>query len=93
MSRPQDPDHSFAFAPASATVPVGSAVRWVNDADVFHTVTSTDSIAVRRPNGLFNKSLVRKGDTFTYTFTKPGVYHYYCQPHTDFMWGEVTVVG
>ncbi len=86
-------DRPFAFSPAEVTVPAGSAVRWVNDENMLHTVTSTHSIAVRRPNGLFNKSLAKKGDTFTYTFTKPGVYHYYCQPHTDFMWGEVTVTG
>lgn len=93
MSVPGNPDRPFAFSPKEVTVPAGSAVRWVNDEDTFHTVTSTDTIAVRRPNGLFNKSLVRKGGTFTYTFTKPGVYHYYCQPHTDFMWGQVTVTG
>ncbi len=93
MSVPGSPDRPFAFSPAEVTVPAGSAVRWVNDENMFHTVTSTDSIAVRRANGLFNKSLAKKGDTFTYTFTKPGVYHYYCQPHTDFMWGEVTVTG
>jgi plastocyanin len=74
-------------------VPVGSTVRWVNGANVFHTVTSTNSLAVRRPSGLFNKSLFRRGATFQFRFTRPGTFHYYCQPHTEFMWGTVTVTG
>ena len=93
QSEPGNPDRPFAFQPGNVTVPAGSTVRWVNAENMFHTVTSTDSLAVRRPNGLFDKSLVKKGDTFEYTFTKPGVYHYYCQPHTEFMWGGVTVTG
>lgn len=63
----------------------------MNRDDVFHTVTSTDSLAPRRPNGLFDKALLRKGDTFEFTFTKPGTYHFYCQPHSEFMFGTITV--
>jgi plastocyanin len=91
VSVPGDPERPFGFRPEAVTVPVGSSVRWVNDDDVFHTITSTDSLSVRRPNGLFNKSLSRKGEAFTYTFSSPGTYRYYCQPHTDFMFGTVRV--
>jgi plastocyanin len=86
-----DADHPFAFSPSEVTVPAGSAVRWVNNADVFHTVTSTDSPERLRPNGLFDASLFRRGDSFQYTFTKAGIYHYYCQPHSEFMVGTVRV--
>lgn len=41
---------------------------------MFHTVTSTSSLQVRRPNGLFDKSLFRKGDTFQYTFKEAGTF-------------------
>ena len=74
-------------------MPVGSAVRWTNGGDVFHTVTSTASPEPRRPSGLFDQALARRGDRFEFTFTRPGVYHYYCQPHSDFMSGAVRVVG
>jgi plastocyanin len=74
-------------------VPAGSAVRWVNGSDDFHTVTSTASLQPRRPSGLFDHSLGRRGDRFVFTFTRPGVYHYYCQPHSEFMWGTVRVTG
>jgi plastocyanin len=89
---PGDPDHPFAFSPLRLTVHAGTAVRWIDDADVFHTVTSTDSLEVRRPNGLFDHALFRRGDDFEYTFTRPGVYHYYCRPHAEFMTGTVEVV-
>jgi plastocyanin len=31
-------------------------------------------------------------EAFTITFTKPGTYPYYCQPHAEFMAGVVRVV-
>lgn len=90
---PGDPERPFAFSPAEVTVPVGATVRWTNDESMFHTVTSTSSLQVRRPNGLFDKSLFRKGDTFQYTFKEAGTFFYYCQPHSTFMAGTVRVVG
>lgn len=68
-------------------------MRWVNRDDVFHTVTSTDSLQPRRANGLFDASFFRSGQSFEYTFTKPGTYFYFCQPHTEFMFGTVRVVA
>jgi plastocyanin len=91
VRRAGDPEHPFAFAPADVTVKAGSTVRWVNDADVFHTVTSTDSLESRRPNGLFDGSLFSAGDTFEFTFRNPGTYHYYCRPHSEFMVGTIRV--
>ena len=93
VSRPGNPDQPFAFAPMEITVPVGTTVRWTNGDDVFHTVTSTARLAPRRPSGLFGRSLIRKGDTFQYTFRNAGTFHYYCQPHSAFMVGTVTVRG
>jgi plastocyanin len=88
---PGDPEHPFAFSPRRVTIRPGQAVRWVNGDDVFHTVTSTDSLDRLRPNGRFNRSLSRRGQTFAYTFRRPGTYHYYCQPHAPFMVGTVQV--
>jgi plastocyanin len=88
---PGDPDHPFAFSPREVTVKAGQTVRWVNEDNVFHTVTSTDSLDRLRPNGLFNRSLSRRGQTFDFTFGRPGTYHYYCQPHAPFMVGTVRV--
>lgn len=93
MSVPGDPEHPFAFRPAEITVPAGTTVRWVNQEDVFHTVTSTASLERKRPSGLFDRSLFARGQAFQYAFRKPGTYHYYCRPHNDFMFGTVRVTG
>jgi plastocyanin len=93
VSRPSDADHPFAFAPMAVTVPVGTTVRWVNEEDVFHTVTSTATLEPRRPSGLFAHSFFHKGDSFEYMFKTAGTFHYYCQPHAPFMFGTVTVRG
>jgi plastocyanin len=87
-----DAEHPFAFRPAEVTVRAGQAVRWVDDDDVFHTVTSTDRLEPRQPNGRFDASLFRHGQTFTYTFRRAGVYHFYCRPHVEFMFGTVRVI-
>src|SRR5207253_854489 len=50
----------------------GGTVRWINDDATYHTVTSTDSLDRRVPNGRFNAILDTAGATFTYTFVRPG---------------------
>ena len=65
---------NFSFAPATLTVPAGATVTWVNQDDVPHTVVSSE--------GKTLKSRVMDTDEkFSYTFTKPGTYPYYCGIH------------
>ncbi len=64
---------NFSFSPQVITVSVGSTVTWVNQDDTPHTVSSTDK--------LFSSGALDTGDTFTYRFTKPGTYNYYCMIH------------
>lgn len=64
---------NFSFTPANAIVPVGSQVRWVNRDDIPHTVASDD--------GLFKSKALDTDDQFTYSFTKPGTYRYFCSLH------------
>jgi plastocyanin len=71
-----------AFRPATLTVPVGTAVTWINhDGDV-HTVTS--------PGDVFTSKGLDTDDTFTYTFTRAGTYEYFCKLH-PLMTGTVVV--
>jgi plastocyanin len=93
VSVPGDPDRPFAFRPSELTVPAGTTVRWVNNDAVFHTVTSTNSLDRKRPNGLFDRSVFARGQAVQYRFTRPGTYHYYCRPHSEFMAGTVRVTG
>ncbi|OLB76174.1 MAG: hypothetical protein AUI14_19520 [Actinobacteria bacterium 13_2_20CM_2_71_6] len=87
-----NPDAPCVFRPADVSIRAGGTVRWVNDDATYHTVTSTGSLARRVPDGRFNAILDTVGATFTYTFTRPGGYPYYCQPHAEFMTGTVHVL-
>jgi plastocyanin len=71
----------LSFEPAFPTVPVGTTIAWVNRDRELHTVTSD--------LGLFDLE-VEPGASASMTFTEPGVYFYFCQPH-DWMIGEITV--
>jgi plastocyanin len=87
-----DPGAPCAFRPAEITVRAGETVRWVNDDATYHTVTSTRSLARRVPDGRFTAVLDAAGATFSRTFTQPGRYPYFCQPHAEFMAGVIQVI-
>jgi plastocyanin len=81
---------SLMFNPATTTVQVGTTVTWRNDEPITHTVTSgrftgidktTGLRSSQKPDGAFNATLSGKGKTFSFTFTKPGDYTYYCDIH------------
>ena len=65
---------NFSFGPATVTVPAGSTVTWTNNDDVPHVVTSDD-------NKMFKSKALDTDDHFSFTFTKPGTYNYYCAIH------------
>lgn len=71
------------FVPNEITVDAGTTVTWTNEDAVAHNVTSDD--------GLFESGNLTKGDTFTYTFDKPGTYNYHCTLHPPDMKGTVVV--
>lgn len=72
------------FDPSSITVKVGTTVVWRNNGQQVHDIHARD--------GSFNSPLLNPGNTFTFTFTKPGLYRYYCTPHEgDGMVGQVEV--
>jgi plastocyanin len=91
VAAPNDAQRPFAFQPGETRVPAGSTVRWTNDDGAFHTVTSTDSLDRRQPNGVFDGTLATRGAAFSFRFTRPGTYRFYCKPHSDFMAGTVVV--
>jgi plastocyanin len=65
---------NFSFGPAEITIPAGSTVTWTNNDDVPHVVTSDD-------NKMFKSKALDTDDRFSFTFTKPGTYNYYCAIH------------
>jgi amicyanin len=64
---------NFSFGPASLTVPAGTTVTWVNRDDVPHNVVSTEK--------KFSSPVLDTDESFSYTFTDPGTYEYYCSIH------------
>jgi plastocyanin len=73
---------NFAFDPATLTVAAGTTVRFVNDDSEAHTVTARD--------GSFNSDGLDTNDSWSFRFTKPGTYAYFCQLH-PYMKGTVVV--
>ena len=64
---------NFSFGPSDVNVHVGTTVTWTNHDDVPHVVTSDDK--------LFKSRALDTDDHFSFTFTKPGTYLYYCSIH------------
>ena len=73
---------NFSFTPATLTVPAGTTVTWENRDDIPHTVVSDDKI--------FKSKVLDTDEKFSYTFTKPGTYPYFCSLHPK-MTGTVVV--
>jgi plastocyanin len=73
---------NFVFGPQTLTVPVGTTVVWTNSDDIPHTSVSTE--------GVFKSKVLDTDEKFSYTFTKPGTYPYYCTIHPK-MTGKVVV--
>jgi plastocyanin len=67
---------NFRFAPAMLTVPVGTTVKWTNHDDVPHTATSKDEPSA------FDSRALDTDASYSFTFTRPGTYRYYCKVHT-----------
>ncbi len=76
----------YAFQPATLTISTGDTVTWTNHDTAPHNVVVTDG-----PEK-FTSPTLQKGQTYSYTFTKPGTYSYYCSIHPD-MKASVTVSG
>ena len=74
----------FQYQPAQLQVKLGTTVTWVNEDEILHTVTLDDKA------GGFDAPLDGKGRKFSFTFTQPGVYRYYCDRH-EHMRGEIEV--
>ena len=75
------------FRPQNITVTVGTKVTWVNVGTKKHSVTY---------GNVFDQD-INPGETFAYTFDKPGLVQYYCVQHslseTEGMVGTVTVIA
>lgn len=61
------------YSPASLSLSAGDTVVWTNNDDRDHTVVAAD--------GAFRSGVIRQGETFSFTFARPGKFTYGCQFH------------
>ncbi len=87
------------YAPEKLSIKTGQTVEWVNDGKTVHSVTAVPDDArnpkdVQLPKGAqgFDSGFIPPGGKFSYTFTVPGTYKYFCVPHENAgMTGSVVV--
>ncbi|GIQ75709.1 MULTISPECIES: cupredoxin family copper-binding protein [unclassified Bradyrhizobium] len=72
---------NFSFAPNPLDVKVGTTVTWTNRDDIPHTVVCA---------GKFRSKTMDTDGTFSFTFTEPGEYKYFCSLHPH-MTGSIKV--
>jgi amicyanin len=74
---------NFTFTPPTLTVKAGTTVTWSNKDDIPHGIASA--------NGAFTKSkALDTDDSYSFTFTTPGTYQYFCYIHPH-MTGTIVV--
>src|SRR6476620_1276602 len=73
---------NFTFSPQQITVKAGDTVIWTNRDDIPHTATSTTKS--------FGSEVLDTNGSFSFTFTTPGSFSYFCALHPH-MTGSVVV--
>jgi plastocyanin len=76
------------FSPSPTTISVGDTVEFRNVSAFKHTVSTrpadeSEAKATQLPNGAesFDSGEVPGGGIYRHTFTVPGTYKYFCEPH------------
>lgn len=75
---------NFVFSPGRLTIKAGTTVTWTNRDDIPHTVAS----ATRA----FKSKAMDTDESFSFTFSTPGEYAYFCSLHPH-MTGTIVVEG
>ena len=72
----------FTFVPQTLTVKAGTTVTWTNMDDIPHAIAAVSK--------QFNSKTLDTDDAYSFTFTTPGSYEYFCSLHPH-MTGTVVV--
>ena len=73
---------NFTFNPPRLTVKAGTSVTWINEDDIPHTVVATGK--------QFRSKVLDSEEKYSFTFTAPGTYEYFCSLHPH-MTGTIVV--
>jgi len=74
---------NFTFNPQKLTVKAGTTVTWTNKDDIPHGIASAN-------NAFTRSKALDTDDSFSFTFTAPGTYEYFCYIHPH-MTGTIVV--
>src|SRR3989344_7268471 len=74
---------NFAFSPSEIRIKAGDKVVWTNKDSARHTVTSDSGSEL-------GSSLLGQGESYSHTFSTPGIFNYHCAPH-PYMKGKIIV--
>ncbi len=73
---------NFTFNPPTLTIKAGTTVTFTNNDDIPHTVVANDKS--------FRSKALDTDDSYTFTFTTPGSFAYFCSLHPH-MTGTIVV--
>ena len=73
---------NFTFNPQKLTVKAGNTVTWTNKDDIPHAIATASK--------QFKSKTLDTDDAYSFTFTTPGSYEYFCSLHPH-MTGTVVV--
>jgi amicyanin len=73
---------NFTFNPQKLTVKAGTTVTWTNKDDIPHAIAAVDKE--------FKSKVLDTDNGFSFTFTTPGSYDYFCSLHPH-MTGTIVV--
>jgi plastocyanin len=74
---------NFTFTPQKLTVKAGTTVTWINKDDIPHGIASSD-------NAFAKSKALDTDNSYSFTFTTPGTYAYFCYVHPH-MTGTIVV--
>lgn len=88
------------YNPTKLTIKLNDTVSWINQDAEKHSVTSGMSSGrtgfvkgdLGTPDGLFDSGLFEEGNKWSYKFTLPGTFQYFCTIH-PWMFGVIVVEG
>ena len=77
----EDQASNKTYSPSNTTVVIGinSTVTWVNQAITGNSIVS--DMPVVQDLNTFGSNVLRPGDSYRYTFSEPGTFHYHGAPH------------
>ncbi|HWP90792.1 MAG TPA: plastocyanin/azurin family copper-binding protein [Thermodesulfobacteriota bacterium] len=78
----------FTYKPKTLQVEVGTTVVWTNGDAIEHSVTNGTP---DKPGDAFDSGFFTKGQSYSFTFEKPGEYPYFCKRHNS-MTGAIKVI-